>query len=67
MGLIHICIIAVSPCPHHTDIEVHQLKLGENNAEARAGISSLEQLKSDPLNAYCELLLVPTLIYTPKY
>lgn len=57
-GLIHICIIAVSPCSHHTDIEVHKLKLGENNEE---------QLKSDPLKIHWELPLVATLIHTRKY
>lgn len=45
MELIHISITAVSLYSHHTDIEAHELKLGKNNAEARAVITNLEQLK----------------------
>lgn len=66
MELIHISITAVSLYSHHTDIEAHELKLGKNNAEARAVITNLEKLKSDPLNAYWELPLVATFIHTHK-
>lgn len=64
MGLIHICIIAVSLYSHHADIEVHKLKLGENNAEARTGITSIEQLKSDLLG---RILGTAAVSYTCTY